>query len=191
MPDLPQFYLLFFLASLSYTLSQISIFLINKVSGWRLLFGIFYAIVVFVLQMSLWAVSTNVIAYYFFKTDFPPYAYITIFHPVLVIFLWSVFTILPYIGRGITAIILVCALWTVVSGITKVSDLTLLQSFICTLGGWLLLTFLQILFEKALIRKSNAFWTLATGKAKKFTSRDIQKQLASLQEEVTRFMQKN
>ncbi len=191
MNHLTYFYLLFFLASLSYTASQVSIFLINKVTGWRLLFGIFYSILVFVLQLTLWALSTNTIAYVFFKTDFPPYSYITLFQPVLIIFLWSVFTFLPFIGRGIAAIILLLALWTVVTGITTITHLTFFQSFVCAFGGWVLLTLLQVLFEKALIRKSNAFWTLATGRKDKLTSTDIKIQLDKLTDEVTEFMGKN
>lgn len=190
MPNLPYFYLLFFLAALSYTLSQVSIFFINKVTGWRLLFGIFYSILVFVFQLCLWAISTNTLAYILFKTDFPPFSYITIFQPVLIIFLFSVLTILPFIGRGIQTIILLLVLYTVMTGITHITHLTLLQSFICAFSGWIVMTLLQIFFEKALIRKSNAFWTLATGKQQKLTSSDIQNQLSKLTEDITEFIQK-
>ncbi len=190
MESLPYFYLLFFFAALSYTLSQIAIFLINKVSGWRLFFGIFYSILMFVFQLTLWAISTNTLAFVLYRTDFPLYSYITIFQPVLVIFLFSIFTILPFIGRGIQALILFLVLYTVISGITNVTHLTFFQSFICAISGWLLLTLLQILLEKALIRKSNAFWLFATGKQQKLSNSDISTQLTKLSDEISEYIQK-
>jgi hypothetical protein len=190
MNQLTYFYLLFFLASLSYTASQIAIFLINKVTGWRLLFATCYSIFVFVLQITLWAISIHTLASLLFQTAIPTSGYVTIFEPILVIFLWSIFTILPFIGRGISTLIFLLVLLCAIQGIMSITPLTFFQAFTCTFGGWALLTFLHVLFEKALIRKSNPFWTLATGRSKKLTSGDIQDQLRVINDEVVELIQK-
>lgn len=184
------FYLLFFTAALSYTLSQIAIFFINKVSGWRLIFGIFYSVLVFILQMSLWAITTNTITYYVYGVDLAPLAYLGVFHSVLIPFLFSIFTIIPFLGRSIYVMILLWALCAMVFGLTRITHLTLFESAVAALGGWILLGLLQIVFEKALVRKSNAFWTFATGKQEKLSGRDIEQQLHTLTDDITDFIQK-
>lgn len=190
MEHLPYLYLLFFLAAISYTLSQIGIFFINKVSGWRLIFGIFYSILVFILQMVLWALSTNAFTFYVYGVDLSPDAYIRVFQSVLVPFLFSIFTIIPFLGRSIYVIILLWALYAMIIGLTRITDLNFFQASVAALGGWMILWLLQIVFEKALVRKSNAFWTLATGKQDKLSNDDIQKELNKLTDEITGFIQK-
>ncbi len=173
---------LIFIAGLSEGFgSQSVVLFVNRLSRRNFILNLFASGILFVIGAMIWIGSIWLIATYVFQ-DRQSIMLVTRvvslgFLPLLFGFLIST----PYLGPGIGYMLQAWSFVIVLIAVQVVFDLPLLQSLVCTLGGWLLIQVLYRLLHRPVALVERWLWRTTTRQSEKLTPDQIPLVLSSYQ----------
>ncbi len=152
-----------FFAGLSDTIGHSAVFFANRVPRGRFIFAVFVEAIIFVTGVFFWAGSIWIMADFLFGAE-QSYDYVvrTValgYAPLLFGFL----ILLPYLGNIIFLVLRVWVLLAVLVGVAVAYDFGFWPTLICSVLGWILLTFLARLPFLRVKRVDDFLWRFSTG----------------------------
>ena len=161
-----------FLAGLSDTIGHSAVFFANRVPRRRFLFAIIVEALVFVAGVFFWAASIWLMAEFLFGGE-QGYGYVlrTValgYAPLLFGFL----ILLPYLGNIIFIVLRVWVLLAVLVAVSVAYDFGFWPSLICSVLGWIFLTFIARLPFLRVDRVDHLLWRISTGVDEELNSKE-------------------
>jgi len=161
-----------FLAGLSDTIGHSVVFFANRVPRRRFLFAIIVEVLVFVAGVFFWAGSIWLLAEIIFDAE-QSYGYVlrTValgYAPLLFGFL----ILLPYLGNIIFVVLRIWVLLAVLVGVSVAFTFGFWPALICSVLGWIFLTFLARLPFLRVERVDNFLWRFSTGVDQELNSKE-------------------
>lgn len=152
-----------FFAGLSDTIGHSVVFFANRVPRGRFLLAVIVEALIFVAGVFFWAGSIWLMADFLFDVE-QSYGYVvrTValgYAPLLFGFL----ILLPYLGNIIFIVLRVWVLLAVLVGVSVAYDFSFWPTLICSVSGWILLTFLARLPFLRVKRVDDFLWRFSTG----------------------------
>jgi hypothetical protein len=164
--------IILFLAGVSDTIGHSVVFFANRVPRGRFLFAILVEALVFVIGVFFWAGSIWIMASFIFNAH-QGYGYVirTValgYVPLLFGFL----ILLPYLGNIIFVTLRIWVLLAVLVGVSVAYDFGFWPALICSVLGWVFLTFLARLPFLRVDLVDNLLWRLSTGVDKELNAQE-------------------
>lgn len=161
------------LAGLSIMLGNVVVFVINRVSGVRMMAGIALGAVAMALlrmlsaaaiALAAWAVTRGAI-----DGELIAITYLFALAPLVLSFL----VFIPHLGIGIGLLLELWSVLCLVALLSPVLGVGRVAALAIGLGGWFLSAFLSRLLTRPLAAIGSRAWTLATGHTSLLTGKDI------------------
>ena len=164
--------IILFLAGLSDTIGHSVVFFANRVPRRRFLFATIVEVLIFVIGVFFWAGSIWLVADFVFDAE-QSYDYVvrTValgYAPLLFGFL----ILLPYLGNIIFVVLRIWVLLAVLVGVSVAFTFGFWPALICSVSGWIILTFLARLPFLRVKRIDDFLWRFSTGVDKELDSKE-------------------
>lgn len=140
-----------FLASLSEAIGQSIVLLANRVKPKRFVLSLLLSAAIQVLGLLFWTLSTWLVGGQFFDASVRPGEVARAVALGYSPYLFSFFTLVPFFGSLINALLSLWRLSAVILAVDVVLDLNIRQAVLCSALGWLLLQVLKSTIGRPII----------------------------------------
>jgi hypothetical protein len=140
-----------FLASLSEAIGQSIVLLANRVKPRRFVLSLLLSASIQVVGLLFWTLSTWLVGTQFFGASVRPGEVARVVALGYSPYLFSFFTLVPFFGSLINALLSLWRLSAVILAVNVVLDLNIRQAVLCSALGWLLLQVLKSTIGRPII----------------------------------------